>query len=92
MFIEARITAKLALWRQEAVHKEKRRPFGQLERKHHAKGGGLSRDVMQNQRLQEIAEYLHNAEREKRNMRRITAEMYPSLTVEEAYQVQEAIV
>ncbi|WP_235183479.1 hypothetical protein [Geobacillus genomosp. 3] len=47
---------------------------------------------MQNQRLQEIAEYLHNAEREKRNMRRITAEMYPSLTVEEAYQVQEAIV
>ncbi|MEX1029224.1 MAG: fumarylacetoacetate hydrolase family protein [Paenibacillaceae bacterium] len=40
----------------------------------------------------QIAEYLHRAEIEKREVMRVTAEMKPDLTVEEGYLIQQEIV
>ncbi|GAB7389169.1 fumarylacetoacetate hydrolase family protein [Bacillaceae bacterium] len=42
--------------------------------------------------IQSIAEYLHRAELEKREIQRITAEMWPGLTVDDAYRIQEELV
>ncbi|MCM3741226.1 2-keto-4-pentenoate hydratase [Oceanobacillus luteolus] len=40
----------------------------------------------------ELANYTHNAEREKREIIKITHELYPDLSIEDAYLVQEELV
>lgn len=40
----------------------------------------------------ELANYTHNAEKEKREIVKITHEIYPELTIEESYLVQEELV
>ncbi|AXF58019.1 2-keto-4-pentenoate hydratase [Salicibibacter kimchii] len=47
---------------------------------------------MEKDRVKELANYVHNAEKEKREITKITAELYPELTIEEAYDVQEELV
>lgn len=42
--------------------------------------------------VKELANYTHNAEKEKREIIKITREMYPELTIEDAYLVQEELV
>ncbi|RHW38353.1 4-oxalocrotonate decarboxylase [Lysinibacillus yapensis] len=47
---------------------------------------------MLNQKYKDIADYLISAEEEKREVLKVTAELKPDLTVEEAYQVQNEII
>lgn len=47
---------------------------------------------MENSLIKELANYTHQAEIEKREIKRITAELYPNLTIDEAYLVQEELV
>ena len=42
--------------------------------------------------IQKLADYVHTAEKEKREITRITYELYPELTIEEAYLVQEELI
>jgi 2-oxo-3-hexenedioate decarboxylase len=42
--------------------------------------------------IKKLADYVHNGEKEKREIRKITAELYPELTIEDAYVVQEELV
>lgn len=42
--------------------------------------------------IEKLANYTHQAEKEKREIKKITAELYPELTIDEAYLVQEEIV
>lgn len=42
--------------------------------------------------IKELADYTHSAELEKREIKKITAELYPALTIEESYLVQEELV
>ncbi|WP_174614491.1 2-keto-4-pentenoate hydratase [Virgibacillus ihumii] len=42
--------------------------------------------------IKELADYTHNAEKEKREITKITAELYPELTIEEGYLVQEEVI
>ncbi|SDM78395.1 2-oxo-3-hexenedioate decarboxylase [Psychrobacillus sp. OK028] len=42
--------------------------------------------------IKELADYTHNAEKEKREIIKITAELYPELSIEDAYMVQEELV
>lgn len=42
--------------------------------------------------IRELANYTHNAEKEKREIIKITAELYPELTIDDAYLVQEELV
>lgn len=42
--------------------------------------------------IKELANYTHSAEKEKREITKITADLYPELSIEEAYLVQEELV
>ncbi|WP_053363359.1 fumarylacetoacetate hydrolase family protein [Bacillus sp. FJAT-27251] len=42
--------------------------------------------------IDRLADYVHDAEKEKREVRKITAELYPQLTIEESYLIQEELV
>ncbi|WP_067726823.1 2-keto-4-pentenoate hydratase [Oceanobacillus damuensis] len=42
--------------------------------------------------IRELTTYVHNAEKEKREITKITAELYPELTIEEGYLVQEELI
>ncbi|MBM7599214.1 2-oxo-3-hexenedioate decarboxylase [Virgibacillus halotolerans] len=42
--------------------------------------------------IKELADYVHNAEKEKQEIIKITTERYPELSIEEAYLVQEELV
>ncbi|WP_156288914.1 2-keto-4-pentenoate hydratase [Oceanobacillus salinisoli] len=42
--------------------------------------------------IKELANYTHHAEKEKQEILKITAELYPELTIEEAYLVQEELI
>ena len=42
--------------------------------------------------IEKLANYTHSAEQEKREIKKITAELYPELSIQEAYLVQEEIV
>ncbi|API92021.1 2-keto-4-pentenoate hydratase [Virgibacillus pantothenticus] len=44
---------------------------------------------MDNRKLNELVSYVYNAEKEKREITKITADIYPELTIEEGYLVQE---
>lgn len=48
--------------------------------------------MMDAQLIKQLADYVHHAEKEKREIKRITAEIYPDLTIEEAYLVQDELV
>lgn len=43
-------------------------------------------------RIKELADYVHTAEKEKYEVKKITADLFPELTVEEAYLIQEEVV
>ncbi|RDU38745.1 4-oxalocrotonate decarboxylase [Neobacillus piezotolerans] len=47
---------------------------------------------MDKETVKELATYLHNAEKEHREIIKITAELYPDLSIEDAYLVQEELV
>ncbi|MFJ7826966.1 2-keto-4-pentenoate hydratase [Psychrobacillus sp. NPDC096623] len=47
---------------------------------------------MDKELIKELADYTHNAEKEKREIIKITAELYPELSIEDAYLVQEELV
>lgn len=47
---------------------------------------------MDKKRIKELADYTHQAEKEKREITKITAELYPELSIEDAYLVQEEVV
>ncbi|MFC2949833.1 2-keto-4-pentenoate hydratase [Virgibacillus sediminis] len=42
--------------------------------------------------IKELADYVHHAEKEKREITKITAELYPDLTIENSYLVQEELI
>lgn len=47
---------------------------------------------MDKERIKQLANYVHHAEKEKREIVKITAELYRELSIEEAYLVQEELV
>ncbi|AXI08121.1 4-oxalocrotonate decarboxylase [Oceanobacillus zhaokaii] len=47
---------------------------------------------MDKELIQKLANYTHHAEKEKREIKKITADLYPELTIDEAYLVQEELV
>ncbi|MCD2137336.1 2-keto-4-pentenoate hydratase [Salinicoccus halitifaciens] len=47
---------------------------------------------MEKSKVKELADYVHNAEKENKEILKITAELYPSLSIDEAYLVQEELV
>src|SRR5699024_5058033 len=47
---------------------------------------------MDQQLIKKLANYVHRAEKEKREIVKITADLYPDLTIEEAYLVQEELI
>lgn len=47
---------------------------------------------MDKELINRLTDYVHLAEKEKREIRKITAEIYPSLTIEESYLIQEELV
>ena len=47
---------------------------------------------MDNNQIKELANYVHNAEKEKQEITKITAELYPELSIDEAYIVQEELI
>lgn len=42
--------------------------------------------------IAEFTEYVHNAEKDKKEIEKITAQLYPTLTIEEAYMIQEELI
>lgn len=42
--------------------------------------------------IAELTEYVHNAEKDKKEIEKITAQLYPTLTIEEAYMIQEELI
>lgn len=42
--------------------------------------------------MQELVDYVHTAEKEKKEIRKITGELYPELTIEEAYVIQHELI
>ncbi|MFG6115682.1 2-keto-4-pentenoate hydratase [Halobacillus sp. MO56] len=47
---------------------------------------------MDNHLIKELADYVHHAEKEKREITKITADLYPELSIDEGYIVQEELV
>ncbi|MGG1689236.1 2-keto-4-pentenoate hydratase [Heyndrickxia ginsengihumi] len=47
---------------------------------------------MDSNQIKELASYVHHAEKEKCEVEKITAHLYPGLTIEEAYYVQEELI
>ncbi|MBM7553291.1 2-keto-4-pentenoate hydratase [Thalassobacillus pellis] len=47
---------------------------------------------MDNHMIKELADYVHHAEKEKREITKITAELYPELSIDEAYIIQEELI
>ncbi|MBP1971699.1 2-oxo-3-hexenedioate decarboxylase [Virgibacillus natechei] len=47
---------------------------------------------MDKNKIKELANYVHNAEKEKREIIKITSELYPELSIEESYLVQEELI
>src|SRR5699024_9853631 len=47
---------------------------------------------MDQQLIKKLANYVHRAEKEKREIEKITADLYPDLTIDEAYVVQEELI
>lgn len=47
---------------------------------------------MDKKRIKELADYVHDAEKQKQEIVKITAELYPELTIDEAYLVQEELI
>src|SRR5699024_4881513 len=47
---------------------------------------------MDQQLIKKLANYVHRAEKEKREFVKITADLYPDLTIEEAYLVQAELI
>ena len=47
---------------------------------------------MDKELIKQLANYTHNAEKEKKEIVKITSELYPELSIEEAYLVQEELV
>lgn len=41
--------------------------------------------------IKQLTDYVHSAEKEKREIKKITSELYPALTIEDAYSVQEQL-
>ncbi|RKQ32660.1 2-keto-4-pentenoate hydratase [Oceanobacillus halophilus] len=42
--------------------------------------------------IEELANYVHHAEKKKREITKITAELYPELSIEESYLIQEELI
>lgn len=47
---------------------------------------------MDQQLIKKLADYVHRAEKDKKEIVKITADLYPDLTIEEAYLVQEKLI
>ena len=47
---------------------------------------------MNRDQILELTEYVHSAEREKREIEKITASLYPELTIDQAYLIQEELI
>ncbi|WP_028782160.1 2-keto-4-pentenoate hydratase [Thalassobacillus devorans] len=47
---------------------------------------------MDNNQIKELADYVHHAEKEKREITKITADLYPELSIDEAYIIQEELI
>ena len=47
---------------------------------------------MDNHLIKELADYVHGAEKEKREITKITADLYPELSIDEGYIIQEELV
>lgn len=47
---------------------------------------------MDKEKIVELANYTHNAEKEKREIIKITHELYPDLSIEESYLIQEELI
>lgn len=47
---------------------------------------------MNQSKIKEMADYVHSAEMEKREIVKITSDLYPELTIEEAYLIQEELI
>src|SRR5690625_6701274 len=52
----------------------------------------MRRNNMDKKLIKQLADYTHGAEKEKREIVKITSELYPELTIAEAYLVQEELV
>ncbi|MBD7938671.1 MULTISPECIES: 2-keto-4-pentenoate hydratase [Cytobacillus] len=47
---------------------------------------------MEMTQVKKLADYVHQAEKEKREITKITSNLYPSLTIDEAYLIQEQLI
>lgn len=47
---------------------------------------------MDKNKIKELANYVHNAEKEKQEIIKITSDLYPELSIDEAYLVQEELI
>ncbi|WP_404451842.1 2-keto-4-pentenoate hydratase [Virgibacillus necropolis] len=47
---------------------------------------------MDKNKINELANYVHNAQKEKQEITKITADLYPELSIDEAYLIQEELI
>lgn len=48
--------------------------------------------IMDNQKIKELADYVHHAYKDKKEIKKITSDLYPELTIEEAYIIQQELI